>query len=450
MSNQTNIIKYIESFKGTLEYNKIIFDILEGDLATHLRKALALEFKPKNLEDAMTRANPTNVLRKVVSKLSRLYLEDPTRTTDSPVNQELINDYVLNEDLNFHWSNANTSFNGYKNTALELYHDPNNKRLRTRSIPSTSFLPRSTNIVDPLEPTEIIKIMGKDANGDLVVWVYSNEEFYRVGPNGDKLNITLDGIENPYGIIPVTYINQSSYTLVPTVDTDTVRMAILVGKLLTDQNFSAKYNANPIVYGIDMEIESLERSPNIFWNLKSSEDKKPEIGVVKPDSDMQGMMNSLMQQVALWLQTKDIRPGTVGDVGASGDRAASGLSLMIQEMDTAENVNKQKRYFEAAENDYWKRLGVIHNYLADAGLISTRVKFQDPEKMSVGIEYPQQRTIEDKTVVENRVLAKLESGVISKKKAIEELYPKMNEQQVLDLLAETSKEGAINFGEIQA
>lgn len=439
------LLDFIDSKKSTIDYNNIIFDILEGDFLKHLTESLSKELSANNLADAITRAAPINVLRKIVGKLSRLYnTGDPIRVTDNPSDQALIDEYVKNEDLNTHWGNANSNFNSYKNTVLELYHDPNKSRLRTRSVPSVQFLPYSNDLIDPLNPTTLIKFMGKDDAGNRMFWVYSDDEFYSLSDKGGRQAIGETEGLNPYGILPFTYINQSSYTLVPTIDTDTVQMALLIGKLLVDINFGSKYQSHPIVYGIDMDTEGLERSPNILWNLKSDDDKKPEINVLKTDADIESQLNSLMQQTALWLQTKDIRPGTVGSTSA--EKASSGISLMIQEMDTAENVSKQQKYFEEAENDYWKRLARIHNYLADAGKLSTRSKFVNPADLTVTIEYAAAGTVEDPTVKEARILAQLTAGTLSKKEAMRRLNPKMEEKQIEELLSEAKADGAIDFG----
>ena len=441
-----DILEFVESNKETIKYNQVIFEITEGNLFEHLRTSLASELTPKNLEDAITRAAPINVLRKVFSKLSKLYSEDPIRKTESQADQDLIDYYTSEGDINTHWSNANFNFNAYKNTTLELYHDEKTGRLRTRSIPSMQFMPYSNDFIDPTRPTHVVKYMGKQ-NDNNIFWMYSDENFIKANDKGAILD---EDIENPYKIMPFTYINRSSYKLLPIIDSDTVQMAILICKLLVDVNFSSKYLANPIVYGVDMNIENLERSPNIFWDLKSMDDKKPEIGVVKADADIQSQIDSLMQQVSFWLQTRDIRPGTVGNTNA--ERASSGISLIIQEMDTTENVNMQKKFFEEAENDFWKRLAKIHNYLAEHNMIENKARFSDPDNLTVSIEYAEQKVIEDRTALVERTIIQLDAGLLSKKEAIKRLNPKMADDEIDELLKEVESDNTIkveSFGGIQ-
>jgi len=435
------IVKYISAQKEVLTYNNQIFEITEGNLLKYLKAALGAELRPENLADAMTRAAPVNVLRKIFSKLTKLYAENPIRITENQANQELIDYYINASDINTHFNNANFNFNAYKNTAIEIYHNEKKRKLEIRSLPSMQFLPHSNDTINPLEATEIIKIMGKvdDKN---IFWVYSDAAFVVIDEEGNVLN---SDTENPYEVLPFTYINRSAYTLIPTVDTDTVQMAVLIGKLLVDINFSSKYLANPIVYGVDVDIENLERSPNVFWNVKSNGEKTPEINVVKAEADIEAQMQSLLDQVSLWLQTRDIRVGTVGNF--SGDRAASGLSLMIQEMDTTENVKNQKKYFEKAENDFWKRLGLIHNYLADHNLIDVKQKFVEPENMVVVVNYPEQTIVEDISTTETRIVSQYSAGVLSLSEAITRLNPKWTQEQIDQLVDDINKTKVITIGE---
>lgn len=437
------VIEALEAAKDTLEYNQIIFEMTEGNYLKHLTNSLSMELDPKNLRDAITRSAPINLLRKIFAKLSPLYNGDVTRTTENQADQDLIDFYVKDSDLNTHWGNSNFNFNAYKNTLLEIF--ITGGRVKARSLPSMQFIPYSDNMEDPLEVTAVLKVMSPKE-----YWVYSDDLFIKTDEKGNILNHnTEDGLENPYGILPATYINRSSYTLIPTIDTDTVQMALLIGKLLTDVNFSSKYLANPILYGIDVDSENMERSPNIFWNLKSDvEGKTPQLGVVKAEANIQAQIDAAMEELALWLQSKDIKQGTVGKV--NGDRASSGISLMIQEMDTTENVNNQKKYFMEAENDFWKRLAQIHNYAVEGGLIKETRKFTDPAALVVEVEYPAQTIIEDPTVKEERILKQFRDRVISKREAISRLNPKMEADKVDELLEEIKAEGAIslpnNFG----
>jgi len=419
------ILEAIKANESTSAYNQKVFEILEGGLLNHIVESLAQELSEKNLKDAITRAAPINVLRKIIDKLTKLYSQDPTRTTDNPADQELVDFYTKQMRLNHHMNNGNSNFNSYKNTSLEIYLDGN--KLQTRALPSSQFMPYSNNLINPLIPTHMVKFMGKTSDNKNLFWVYSDEEFHVIDDHGGSYKMDEDDV-NPYGIIPFTYVNRSEYSLIPHIDSDTYQMAVLIGKLLVDINFSSKYLANPILFGVDLNMDQLERSPNIFWNLKSEDDKKPEIGVVKAEADIAAQMENVIQQVSLWLQTRNIRPGTVGSV--SGDKAASGISLVIQQMDTTEDVNRQKGYFERAEQDFWVRLATIHNYLAAAGKLNNRAMFTNPELLEVSIEYQSAEVIEDRTTVIERTVVQLQAGILSKRSAIEQLYPKLSEQEI--------------------
>ena len=86
-----------------------------------------------------------------------------------------------------------------------------------------------------------------------------------------------------------------------------------------------------------------------LWNFKSDPDAqtKPQIGVIKPDVNIDKVIRLIRAEVAFWLQSRNIKPGAMGDL--SVESLPSGISKAIDEMDTSEDRQRQTSFFKDAE-----------------------------------------------------------------------------------------------------
>ena len=430
--------EFVEQNRKFIEHNQILFDITEGDLLTYLTKTLEAQFTGDSAKIALERAIPINILKRIVSKLSKLYMTSPTRKTENPTNQELIDYYVKEQDVDTYFNDANENFNTYKNCVLELFEDKN--LLNTRAIPSNGFLPFTFNEVDKTSAEGIIKFLLMPG-GKKKMWIHTDEEFLAVDDTGKIVREDMsenDG-NNPFKVLPFAYMSRSRYLLIPKADSDLLRMTLVIPVLLTDLTFSSMFMSNPIVYTIDANVDNMKMGPNICWNMKSDEpDKKPEVGVVKPDPNLEAQLNMIKDILALWLQTKNIKATNIGSM--SVENIASGIALLIQEMDTTEDRQAQTVYFKALEKDYWRKLAIMHNELVIAGRIKEKRLFSNPEELIVDVTYGSMKIIETKAEVVERVTKELAQGLTTKARAIKELNPVMSTEDIVTLMKEIDAE----------
>ena len=151
-----------------------------------------------------------------------------------------------------------------------------------------------------------------------------------------------DGI-NPLGKLPVAYIPKSKFDIIPREDSDLLKMIKILPILFSDLNEVVFWQSFSIIYGIDLSEENLTMAPNAFWSLKSdpATAQKPEVGTIKPQADIQSVMNFIMFQLNTWLNTRGIKSGN-----ASANVAdISGFSKMVDEIDTTEDRKKQIPFF---------------------------------------------------------------------------------------------------------
>jgi hypothetical protein len=420
------IIKYIRDNKDQLAYEQDIFEILEGDVGKFLKMALGEQLNPKAANEAMQRSCPINILRKIIDKLSKIYSQGVVRIASNPSDQELMDSY----DVNDYFMEANHQFNAYKRAGIEIYHDSEEGKVSFRTIPTYLYLPYSSSTIDPMKMTEFIKFYEDKT------LVYSDDELLAFDEFGNPIQLENGGV-NEYGIIPFAYISRSKYLILPKSDSDMKQMSILFPVLLSDLNFSIKYLTNPIIYGVDVDCGNLQRNPNVFWSFKTIEDgKTPSIGSITPDADIKGILDNVKEQMSFWLETKNIKADAIG-VGSS-DQSQSGLALLIRNIDTTEDRNQQIIYFKKLEKDFWKRLAVIHNYLASIGAIEDRRTFS--EDFDPIIKFPQQKPLEDRQQIVSRLKAELDAGFISRELAIKELNPEMDEEQIDELMEEIDED----------
>ena len=87
------IIEHGKSHQDLLEYNNSIYEILEGDLMQYLGDALSQQLEGDSSIIALQRAAPINILKKMISKLSKIYSKSPERITEDPGDQDIIDSY---------------------------------------------------------------------------------------------------------------------------------------------------------------------------------------------------------------------------------------------------------------------------------------------------------------------------------------------------------------------
>ena len=446
------LVVHWKTLKDTLEHNSALFEIYEGNLLPYVLADLKAQLSQKSYDMVVHRVAPINILRRLIYKLSKIYSKPPVRNTEGGSDKDtvLLGDYVEQLDANTVMSNANEFFNLFKTTAIEPYLDRGEPRLRI--IPSDRFFVYSNDPVNPMRPTHFVKIMGKIKRGmheRTLFFAYTDSEFLAFDDNNDVVDeimqrpdiAILDG-KNPYGAIPVVYINRSKHDLTPKVDSDTLAMTKLIPVLLSDLNYAVMFQAFSIIYGIDLDNEGLKMAPNAFWNFKSDPDvqTKPQIGVIKPDVNIDQVIRLIRAEVAFWLQSRNIKPGAMGDL--SVESLPSGISKAIDEMDTSEDRQRQTSFFKDAERVLFD---LIINKMHPVWMRDPNFKMKQSftPGFKVTAQFSEQHAmVNTSTAIADQVL-KLTNGIQSKYGALQELYPDWDDAQIMEKLEEIQEEKQI-------
>jgi hypothetical protein len=433
-----------EASKGRLEHNQTLYNIHEGALLGYVIEDMKASLNVKAFENAKDRIAPINVLKRLIDKLSKLYAKGVVRklSVESETDQALFEELTGALDMNVAMPRANKFFNLFKYCAIEPYLDQGVPKLRV--LPADRFIVYSTDRVNPLRPTHWSKIMGEmEYNGRNVVifHTYTDKEFLIHDQEGELLRDMMAGLNNadginPYGKIPAVYLNRSLDELIPQIDSDTLTMTKLIPILLSDLNYAMKFQCFSLIYGIDLDNAGLTIEPNAFWSFKtdtSGANKNPTIGTIKPEVDSDKALEVIKTQLALWMQSRNIKPGAVGDLSVAN--AASGIAKMIDESDTSEDRQEQVPYFIKAECEV---LDLVMNHMHPVWIREPDYQLEK-RRFVAGIKtattFPEQKPIVDQSTVIDDQIKMMSSGLQDDEGALKEIYPDLTDDQIKERLA---------------
>lgn len=435
------IIKYVRDNSIYLENNFIVYDMFRGNLLPYVKDVLKKSLSPQYFEKIEHRLVVINILERYIKKVSVAYENHPSRIADTPENQKILDYYIDAFAMNKKGRVADQYSHLFKGYAFEPFFDD---RPKLRVLPYDRFLPYSDNQVDPTSETVFIKTMGKKyINGkDLnVYYAFTKDEIDAFTEDGETYYPALEGNDgiNPYNEIHFTYGNRAENELLPVQDTDIIAMSKLISVLLSDLSGANLFQCFSVLYGIDVDFENAVWSPNALWSIKSDDNKKPEVGVIKPTVDTTEVMNFVVSVFVMWLETKGVRVGSIGSIDSGN--MASGISKIIDEMDVYKVVKDSISFFESDEKEFWQKMINVHNNWIDNGYIKGLGKL--PDTFMVDIKFPEPQPQRQKADLIAEKKLEVDSGFKSKRKAIKELNPDMTDADLELELAEIENESLV-------
>ena len=438
------IVKTFDILKPYFQHSWEVMDIYEGNLQPYVLKNLKETLSPQAYEDACRRTAPINLLPKIVDKMATIYNDPPMRSVEGGTESdaELLKWYEENLCVNEKFSDLLDLYVATKSGAIQPYMNYTTRKPGLRAIQNDRFFVMSFDEQDPMRMTHFITF-DCYAENKIIFYCYTDTDIAVFDEKGDLLTAMMAKLQNDgknlYGQIPAVYANSSRYLLIPKPDTDLIPMVLLVPVIFTDMNYAAMYQCFSIVYAVDCDDEKMVRSPNAVWMFKSdvTSQKEPKVGTIKPEVDIDQVKNYVASQVSLWLSSKGIRPGAVGDVNV--ENAASAISKIVDESDTVEYRKACIEYFTKIEAEFWDLLlKKMHPQWVDTNQAENKAKFSPDAKVitKFASAAPLQRR---KDLIEEKKL-EVESKFTTRKRAIQELNPMLDEKQVDDLIEEIDEE----------
>jgi len=429
------LLNLIKSEEKNIQLNSRLLDVYSGNLLGYVKQSLSEEISPESFKVAQHRLPSINLLEQIVKKLSKVYSDLPKRSCSEKLDDETVQFYLQNSNLNESLSKAETLLNLQKRCAIEPYVD--NGVFQFRVLAAHEFMVLSDDDQNPNRVTHFVKFMGnqkKDNHTVNVYWVYTDSEFIIVDSDGDVLQNNL----NPYNIIPFVYLNSDSFSLLPKPDVDSFNNAVLIPKLLGDLCHSAAFMSRSIIFGVDVDTTELKNSPDVMWNIRSVEgdNKKPQIGTIEPKVDIQNVLSLISSVTSGWLANKGIKPGSVGSLTV--ENVASGISKIVDEAETSAVVDKNRILLVKAEKQLWKLVSVIHNVLLPTGILTIQKGLS--QNLNVSVMFPIQQPIKDPTEKRNELKFKLDNKLTSYTRALKEANLDLSEDEIMKLKLEIEQE----------
>ena len=433
------IIEYVKAHKSFLKRNHEALDIYEGNLLPYVDDILQKTLSPQYYMPARERILPVNILQRYIDKVSTVYEKQPSRKSASENVRvdEFVEFYKNQFAMGVSGQICDQLANLHKGFAWEPYIDLNGKP-QLRELSFDKFLVMSDSMVSPDEETIFIKFMGYKSSDEesLLLFVYTSEEFdafYLNGMEASEHLLDNQGL-NPIGVIPFVYGKRQKSKLIPTQDTDMLAIAKAIPVQISDLGMAMMYQCFSIIFGVDVNSENLIMAPNVFWSFKSDNEKKPEIGTIKPEADTDKGLSFVMNVFILWLETKGVRVGSIGSV--TGSNLASGISKIIDEMDVYNIKKKSMGWFEKDEEELWnEKMPKIHNYWVQTGMVaSNMVPPIVNDEFDVIVEFPAIEPMISRSEEIANFKSELELRTITREFVVRKLHPAFTDEQVADVL----------------
>jgi hypothetical protein len=139
----------------------------------------------------------------------------------------------------------------------------------------------------------------------------------------------------------------------------------------------------------------------------------------------------------MWLNTKGIRAGSIGKL--SQENLMSGISKIIDEMDTFEARQKQVTIFQVVEKELWNLiLNHLHPYWMSKGTAPVNLTFSPTA--SIKTKFAVQLPAQTRGQVVKDVNEEYKAGFTSRKRALAQLNPELNPEQIDELMQEIDEE----------
>jgi len=456
-----DILLYFNRYVEQLQFDLELYKMYEGQIKEKVKESLYSElFSKAAYNRAIQRIPSINIPHKVTDKLSKVYAEPPIRFSEE--DQDLMEEFAKNMHVNAKMGFSNKMTNLNKRCALEIFVQDEVQRLRV--LTAHQFFPFSDSPTSPNEMTVFCKLLGKEqitnevvirrdgtrtATDEVtlvdIIALYSETEFLIIDSSGsvraDKMaEMGITSEKNPFGVIPFVYINKSLTELMPFPNQTAHDMGILIPKLLTDLNYSAQFLSHSVIWTKNTDMTGSEINPDSVVNLGDNhpDGSSPEIGVIKPETDIDGVLKLIEFELSAYLSTEGLKAGSIGQLEASN--AASGVAKIMDESDATEARKEQTELYRMVEPDFWFKFAKMQEYWSKNAKVTKKETFSDGFIEKFSIKFAEIKPLESEKEKYEKMKVARELKLITKKQALRELYPNLPMPQLEERLAELEDE----------
>ena len=460
------ITSHFYQYQDYLEFNYRIFKIMEGQLKEEVELSLRREISsPQAYSRIIERIPSINILRKATDKLSKVYVEKPTRLTDNRTDMDVFDNIQRISGIDREMMKANMFYNSQHSFAIEPY--IKDRKQQFRVLAAHQFLPFSDDLVNPNNMTVFIKLLGKEEkevsvqynkDGRLVdtteirevhiLALYSDTEFLIIDSEGgikfDRMEaMGMSDTKHDFGRITFLYKSRTNNQLIPFPNQEGFDMSVLVPKLLTDLNYASQFLSKSIIWTKNAKIEGQELNPDTVVDLGDSDPEtgSPEIGTIDPKVDIPNQLKLIEFQIMHYLASIGIKGSSAMQQGEE----ASGVAKAIDEGDTTAEKKVQTEFFRCVEQDLWDLMEIIQNDWARKNLVDENRTFSNTFSETFRIQFAEMKANKSDRQKLDEIQLWRDQKLMTRKQALRTLRPEFSETQIDKWVEELDKEEEENM-----
>lgn len=269
-----------------------------------------------------------------------------------------------------------------------------------------------------------------------------------------KGNILSEEVENPIGQLPFIDIScEKDFEFWVRAGNGIVDFSIDFGAQLSDiaNIIRLQGYAQAIVYS-DKQPENMTIGPNhvLFMQMDPNRAEfKPSFEFVNPGSDLKSGLDFLEMTLRLFLTSKGIDPKTIsGKLDAQS--FSSGIERLLSMVDKFEASKTDVELLRWAEMQVFDLMKAWSNLYQGTDVLDEDLRIASiPEEMEMTVNYVKPEAVQTKTEIEDSTIKLIDSGLITKKRAIMDLYG-FDEDQAEEFLKEIDEEQAMKMPVVSA
>ena len=200
------------------------------------------------------------------------------------------------------------------------------------------------------------------------------------------------------------------------------------------RSYAAKFQSFSMLMAYNVKKENWTLAPNAihFVDDDPATQGQARVEVIKPEVEITEVVNLITSMLSMWLNSKGIKPGSIGQVTADN---MSGVSKIIDNMDTAEHRQKQATVYQEAESRFWDLvLNKMHPYWVSQGLVPNRHLLTQGAR--VATTFPEQTPFVSRKELVETLILEMNNGFESQEGAIKRLNPDMSDDEVMAFMEE--------------
>jgi len=281
--------------------------------------------------------------------------------------------------------------------------------------------------------------------------VWTNEYNFIMNGKGDI--VSGDEVDNPIQEMPFVDVScEKDFEFWIRTGNGIVDFAIDFGAQLSDiaNIIRLQGYAQAIVSAIS-QPQNMTVGPNhiLFLPLDPGRPElKPTFEFVNPGSDLQSGLDFLEMTLRLFLTSKGIDPKTIsGKLDAQG--FASGVERLLSMVEKFEASKQDVELMRHAEDEVFELLVKWSNAYQGTDKLNKELQIATlPDDIAFSVNYAQPEAVQTKTEEEDSIIKLLQSGLITKQRAIMDIY-NMDEAQADEMLQQIESEKAIVMPVVQ-